>query len=66
MSYVEELESKILELPQQDFAKLRNWLIELDDAQWDKQIASDLKSGKLNHLINNAKTEMAAGTAAKL
>ena len=66
MSYVEELESKILELPKQDFALLRNWLFELDDAQWDQQIASDLKTGKLNNLINKAKAEMAAGTAAKL
>lgn len=66
MSYVEELESKILELPKQDFVILRDWLFELDDSQWDKQIASDLKAGKLNHLINKAKAEMAAGTAAKL
>ena len=66
MSYVEELESEILELPKQDFALLRNWLFELDDAQWDKQNASDLKAGKLNHLINKAKAEMAAGNAAKL
>ena len=66
MSYVEELESKILELPKQDFALLRNWLFELDDSQWDKQIASDLKTGKLNQLINNAKAEMAAGTTVKL
>lgn len=66
MSYVEELESKILELPKQDFALLRNWLLELDDSQWDKQIANDLKTGKLNQLINKAKAEMLAGTAAKL
>jgi hypothetical protein len=66
MSYVEELESKILELPKQDFALLRNWLFELDDSQWDKQIASDLKAGKLNQLIDKAKDEMAAGNAAKL
>jgi hypothetical protein len=66
MSYVEELESKILELPKQDFALLRNWLFELDVSQWDKQIASDLKTGKLNHLVNKAKDEMVAGTAATL
>jgi hypothetical protein len=66
MSYVEELEIKILELPKQDFAQLRNWLFELDDAQWDKQIVSDHKAGKLNALINNAKAEMAAGIAKKL
>ena len=66
MSYVEELESKILELPKQDFVILRDWLFELDDSQWDKQIASDLKTGKLNHLVNKAKAEMAAGTTVKL
>lgn len=66
MSYVEELESKILQLPKQDFALLRNWLFELDDSQWDKQIAADLKTGKLNQLINKAKAEMAAGTTVKL
>jgi hypothetical protein len=66
MSHVEELESKILELPKQDFALLRNWLLELDDSQWDKQIATDLKAGKLNQLINKAKTEMTAGVAPKL
>lgn len=66
MSYVEELESKILELPKQDFALLRNWMFELDDSQWDKQIATDLKAGKLSQLINKAKSEMAAGIAAKL
>lgn len=66
MCYVEELESKILQLPKQDFALLRNWLFELDDSQWDKQIAADLKTGKLNQLINKAKAEMAAGTTVKL
>jgi hypothetical protein len=58
MSHVEELESKILELPKQDFALLRNWLFEIDDSQWDKQIESDLKTGKLNQLVNKAKAEM--------
>lgn len=66
MSHVEELESKILALPKQDFAQLRNWLFELDDSQWDKQIAADLKTGKLNQLITKAKAEMATGVAAKL
>jgi hypothetical protein len=66
MSYVEELETKIMSLPKQDFAQLRNWMFELDDAQWDRQIASDLKAGKLNHLIANARAEMAAGIAREL
>lgn len=66
MSNVEELESKILELPKQDFAILRNWLFELDDSQWDKQITTDLRAGKFDHIINKAKAEMSAGLASKL
>jgi hypothetical protein len=36
------------------------------DANWDRQIASDLKAGKFNQLIAKAKAEMAAGTARAL
>jgi hypothetical protein len=35
-------------------------------ANWDMQIASDLKAGKFNQLIAKAKAEMAAGTARAL
>ncbi len=66
MIAIAELENHILELPKQDFAKLRNWMLALDDAQWDAQIAKDLKAGKFQHLIANAKAEMAAGSARAL
>jgi hypothetical protein len=66
MIAITELENHILELPKQDFAKLRNWMLELDESQWDTQIASDLKAGKFKHLIANAKAEMAAGTSRTL
>ncbi len=66
MIAITELENHILELPKQDFAKLRNWMLDLDETQWDAQIANDLKSGKFQHLIANAKAEMAAGSARSL
>jgi hypothetical protein len=66
MSYIEELETKIMSLPKQDFVQLRNWMLDLDEAHWDRQIANDLKTGKLNHLIANARTEMAVGIAKEL
>ena len=47
MSEVEELEARIMNLPRQDMAKLRDWFLELDHQLWDEQIASDLKAGKL-------------------
>ncbi len=66
MSYVEELETKIMSLPKHDFIQLRDWMFDLDDGQWDRQIASDLKAGKLNLLITSARAEMAAGIAREL
>ena len=66
MIAITQLENHILELPRQDFAKLRDWMLALDDTKWDVQIASDLKAGKLNGLIANAQAEMAAGTAKSL
>jgi hypothetical protein len=33
---------------------------------WDVQMACDLRDGKLNHLIANARTEMSAGLAVEI
>ena len=42
MSEVEELEVRIMNLPRQDLAKLRDWFLELDNQLWDQQIAADV------------------------
>ena len=66
MSEVEELEARILSPPRQDMAKLRDWLLELDDELWDQQIASDSKTGKFHGLIDEARAEFARGQAREL
>lgn len=66
MIAIAELESQILQLPQHDFAKLRQWILEVDEAQWDLQIATDLKAGKLDFLIANARAELASGRSGSL
>ena len=66
MSEVEALESRIRDLPLQDFASLREWFHEFENECWDQQIASDFKSGKFNKLIENARTEFAQGKAREL
>lgn len=63
MSEVEELEARILNLPRQDMAKLRDWFLELDHQLWDQQIASDFKAGRLRGLIDEARDELARGEA---
>lgn len=66
MSEVEELEARIIKLPRQDLAKLREWFLKLDDQLWDQQIASDFKAGKFRGLIDRAREELAAGKAREL
>jgi hypothetical protein len=66
MSEVEELEARIINLPRQDLAKLRDWFLQLDDQLWDQQIASDFRAGKFQALIDKAREELAEGKAREL
>jgi hypothetical protein len=58
---VEILEQHIAALDDDSFAKLREWLIEFDQACWDKQIEADSNAGKLDFLINAALREHQSG-----
>lgn len=66
MSEVELIESRIRNLPPQDFASLREWFHEFENECWDRQIATDFKAGKFNKLIEKAKAEFAEGKAKEL
>jgi hypothetical protein len=66
MSEVEEPEARILNLPRQEWARLRDWFLRLDDELWDQQIASDHKAGKFQGLIDKARRELEVGKAREL
>ncbi len=53
---IEQIESAILKLSQKELAQLANWVLELDEQQWDKQIESDAAAGKLDFLEQEAQT----------
>ena len=38
LSTLEQIELAILTLPTQEFQRLREWLLELDQQHWDQQI----------------------------
>ena len=57
MSELEELEKRIRNLPAAELAKFRAWFVEFDHLLWDKQIESDVKSGKLDRLLNEARAD---------
>ena len=61
MSTVEEIQSAIVSLPPEEYARLRAWFIERDWEQWDQQIAADAQAGKLDFLIAEAMAEKAQG-----
>ena len=66
MSEIEELETRVRQLPKEDFSRFRDWFLQLDDELWDAQIKSDLQAGKLNRLIENARNEVVQGKAREL
>ena len=61
MTKLEDIEKAIAELPPDDLAKLRHWLDQLDARLFDEKIERDAKSGKLDKLIAEARTNHEAG-----
>lgn len=66
MSDVEELEQRVKGLSSEDLARFRDWFIEFDSRLWDQQIEADLKAGKLDQLIAEARADFKAGKARTL
>jgi hypothetical protein len=54
---IEEIKSAIVSLPANEYRKFRDWFLERDWEQWDKQIQVDSESGKLDFLVKEAKDE---------
>lgn len=55
-----EIETAIQQLPESDIRQLSGWLQSYMDEMWDRQIESDLASGKLDHLMDRAEADIAA------
>ena len=61
MSTVEEIESAIERLPRDQFFRLLAWIRGRYEDEWDRQIAEDVKAGKLDLLAREAVAEYRAG-----
>jgi len=66
MSKVEKIEAVIESLSEEEYIRLRKWFSEKDWEKWDKQIAADSESGKLDFLIKEALNEKAKGQLKEL
>jgi len=61
MSTVEEITAAIAELSREQVARVRAWLDERAEAEWDAQIDQDERDGKLDALAERALAEHRAG-----
>jgi hypothetical protein len=54
MATINQIEAAILQLPPEDFRRLSDWLLELDQKRWDVQLERDVAAGKLDALAEEA------------
>lgn len=63
---IEQIESAILKLSPQELTQLTDWLLDLDEQRWDRQIECDVAAGKLDFLTQEALAEMESGNCRML
>ena len=66
MADIKLIEAAVRALPTTDLAEFRRWFAEFDSSAWDRQIESDLASGRLCDLLAEAKAELASAPARRL
>ncbi len=66
MSRVDEIKAAIETLPEEDYARLREWFSEKDWSAWDRQIEVDSESGQLDSLVKETLHEKATGKLKEL
>ncbi len=59
MSTVQEIEAAILKLPKYDFESLAVWFDHQRETDFDRQLAADAKSGRLDALYQRAQDQSA-------
>lgn len=66
MTRVQLIEQEIRKLSPEELAQLRDWFLELDAEQWDKQLERDAESGKLEKLFDKSVADHRAGKSREI
>lgn len=61
MTKLEQIQESVESLSDKELRTLGEWLDELRAQRWDHQIEEDLKAGKLDKFLDEARAEIAAG-----
>ena len=60
MTAADEIKQAVLGLPEAEYARIMDWLHELAEDAWDREIEADAKAGRLDFLkaeVEQAKRE---------
>ncbi|SMN00467.1 hypothetical protein SPONN_1709 [uncultured Candidatus Thioglobus sp.] len=57
MHTIQEIKSAVQVLPRQEYVHFLNWIYDKDWSEWDNQLKTDINTGKLDFLINEATLE---------
>jgi hypothetical protein len=66
VSRLEQIESQIKTLTQEELSALRAWFAEFDADLWDNQLEADIKAGKLDELADVALKDHLKGHSREL
>lgn len=58
---ITEIKDAVMKLSTDELREFIEWIDELQESQWDKQIEEDLQAGRLDHLITEARKEFKEG-----
>lgn len=63
MTKLQVLEEEIRRLSGEEMAQLRDWFLELDADQWDRNLERDATSGKLDKVFEKSLADHRAGNS---
>ncbi len=66
MTKLEALEEQIKKLSPEELAQLRDWFLERDAEEWDRQVERDASSGKLDKLFAKSVADHRAGKSREI
>ncbi len=61
MNKIEQLEQQVQGLSTEELAQFRDWFLEFDWLEWDRQLETDVAAGKLDALAGKALRDHASG-----
>lgn len=66
MTRVQAIEEQIETLSPAELAELRDWLLERDWSEWDRQLEADAPAGKLDSLFAKARRDHEDGKSTRI